>query len=69
MKYFAAIVIAALIISTAIGLVFRWDISVAQKNVYRLDRWAGAVTHCTITIQGMERAGSLQPFNLDCETK
>jgi hypothetical protein len=43
-----AIVIAGVLIAAAILITLRWEISAATGVVYRLDRWTGAVTVCTL---------------------
>jgi hypothetical protein len=43
-----AIVIAGLLISCAILIAFRWQISGATGVVYRLDRWNGRITACEL---------------------
>jgi hypothetical protein len=43
-----AIVIAGLLIATAVMLAFHWQISGTDNGVYRLDRWTGHVISCNL---------------------
>ncbi|QWG21053.1 hypothetical protein KMZ93_13370 [Bradyrhizobium sediminis] len=59
-------IIAAVVISVALLVLFRWELvaagaGMATNGVYRLDRWTGAIVACG------QRANP--PVTLDCEPK
>ena len=59
-------IIAAIVISLALLVLFRWELvaagnGMATNGVYRLDRWSGAIVAC-----GQKTS---PPVTLDCEPK
>ena len=59
-------IIAAVVISVALLVLYRWELvasgdGMATNGVYRLDRWTGTIVACG------QRANP--PVTLDCEPK
>jgi hypothetical protein len=59
-------VVAAVILSLAVLILYRWELVAAGTGtgavaVYRLDRWTGAISSCGLR--------SNPPANLDCDPK
>jgi hypothetical protein len=41
-----AIILAALIVATAIAFSLRWEFTVTEGTPYRVDRWTGTIAVC-----------------------
>jgi hypothetical protein len=59
MRIPAAIVVAGLLVATAILIAFHWQISATPGYLYRLDRWTGRVITCDLSLIGRIDCGTL----------